>query len=266
MYILLAVVVFVPLYWSTLSMPLPIMPEVQSAYNTVQDLPKGKIAWVFDTWGPGTAAENQFQMEAIVRHLFKRGIPFILIPFDVQGTKYAEQAVVDIAKSMGKKEGVDWISLGFRPLLILQISKGSQQDMNGTLKNDRRGIPLTKIPMTKGKTINDVGVIVETTPSATVAAWIAYLGQPKRIPIIYCPTSVMVPDGYNFVDSKQVAGMLPGLVGAAQYDKLVDEKGYTKLFSYRGANALSAAHALIILLIILANIGFFVSRRQARQE
>lgn len=268
MYLLLAVFIFIPLHWNKLSMPLPIMPEVRSTYNTIQQMKEGQIALIFDSWGPGTAAENRIQTEALMRHLFKHNTPFMLICFDQQGTKLAEKSAEDIAKQMGKEEGIDWISSGFRPMGAMQLSKGIIQDLNATLKVDRNGKKLSAIPMMvdkntkKVKTINNIGLVVEATASGSVGGWIAFLCQPKQIPLIYCPTSVMVPEGYNYIDSKQVAGMLPGLVGAAQYDKLVNGEAHKKLFSYRGSNALSWAHALIILLIILGNVGYFMSRRQ----
>jgi len=257
-YLLLAVVVFVPLKWTIFSLPLPITPEVQSAYDTIQNMPKGKIAWISVVWGPGTQAENRTQMEVLVRHLFMKGVPFILMPWDQQGTKVAEKQVEDLAKELHKKEGVDWISIGYRPGYLMNIIKGSIINMNKTLGTDRHGTPLYEIPMTKGKTISNVGLLIETTPSGTLNDWISYLGQPLQVPIIYCPTAVMVPDGYNYVDTKQVAGMLPGLTGAAQYDELLHHTG----FAQRGADALSMAHALVIALIIVGNVGYVLTRRQ----
>jgi hypothetical protein len=262
MYVLLAVVVAIPLMWNVLDMPLPVMSEVQSSYNTIENMQPGKIAIVSAIWGPGTQAENRTQTEAIVRHLFKKGVPFILIPWDLQGTKIVEKLVEDLAVEYHKKEGVDWASTGYRPAYILQFIKAITQNMNQTLTADRRGISFAKLPITRNKTIDNVGLVVETTPSGTVQVWISFLGQTRDIPIIYCPTAVMVPEGYNYVDTKQVAGMLPGLVGAAQYDELLKHKG----FSQRGANALSMAHALIIVLIILGNLGYIMSRRHAAQS
>jgi hypothetical protein len=135
------------------------------------------------------------------------------------------------------------------------------QNLNASLGKDRNGDKFSELPITKGKTIDNVGLVIEVTYAETLPAWVSFLGQPRHVPIIYCPTAVMVADGYNYVDSKQIAGMLPGLVGAAQYDVLLNHKGFSK----RGADALSWAHVLIIVLIILGNIGYIVSRRPTGQ-
>lgn len=265
MYLLLAAVIFIPLKWQIISMPLKVMPEVKSSYDAIEKAAsKRKIAWISITFGPGTQAENRTQIEVLIRHLFNADVPFILLCWDQQGTRIAEQTAEDLAKELNKEEGVDWASTGFRPGYIMQFIKAAIEDMNKTLEKDRNGEPFADLPITKGRTIEDVGLVIEATPAGTVPAWISFLGQPRQKPIIYCPTAVMVPEGYNYVDTKQVCGMLPGLIGAAQYDQLMIEKGRLKDkgFAHRASDALSMSHALIIVLIILGNLGYFLSRRQ----
>ncbi len=262
-YLLLAVVVFIPLKWDILGTSLPVMSEVRSSYDAVENVKPDQIALVSVVWGPGTQAENRTQTEVVVRHLFRKGVPFVLLCWELQGAPLAEELVRDLAKEYNKVEGVDWATTGYRPAYILYFIKGMCQNLNQTLgKEPNLNKSFADIPITKDKTIDDVGLLVEATASATLPTWISFLGQTKAVPIVYCPTAVMVPEGYNYVDTKQVAGMLPGLVGAAQYDELLEHKGFAR----RGANALSMAHALIIALIILGNIGYVVSRRQAAQD
>jgi hypothetical protein len=262
MYLLLAVVVIIPLTWDVIRMPLTVMPEVKGVYDTIENLPTdgSKVVIVSIWWNAGTKAENQTQVEVIARHLFMRGVPFMLMPWDQQGTKIADKAVADIAAELHKQYGKDWINIGYRPGYLDQILPALAQNPWKTLGNDQNGTPMSKIPMMqKVKSVDNFGLVVETTPAGTLPAWISRFNQPFKIPLAYAPTAVMVPEGYNYVDSHQVVGMLPGLVGAAQYDELLHHRG----FAARGANALSFAHALIIVLIILGNLGYFLSRRQA---
>jgi len=256
-YILLVIAVWIPLRWNVIGIDPKVSKEVKSAYDTIENVEDGKIAIISVLWGAGTLAENRPQTEAIARHLFQKGVPFAILPWDLQGTTLAEQAVERIAEEMGKKEGVDWISLGYRPAYIDQIIMSMAVDFQGTFSTDRNGIPLSKIPMTKNiKSVKDIGVVMETTPSNTIPAWIQFLGQKYDVPILYGPTAVMVPEGYNYLDTGQIKGMLPGMMGAAQYEVLLEHRG----FGRRAADALSAAHLLIILLIIVGNIGFFMAR------
>jgi hypothetical protein len=258
MYVVLAAVTTTILYTTWLRQPIEVTPEVRKAYQTVEHLPKNKIVLVSIWWGPGTVAENRPQMEAIVRHCFKRGVPVVILPWDQVGSNLAYNRVEQVAKEMGKVYGKDWAAFGFRPAAD-QAVLGLRSDFQGTFKRDRFNTPLSEIPVMKNvKNWQQIGAIVETTPSGTVGLWINFIGQPYKIPIIYCPTGVMVPEGYNFLDAGQIKGMLPGLIGAAKYEYILKQPG----FATRAANALSASHVLIILLIILGNLGYIAAGRR----
>jgi hypothetical protein len=269
MYLLLAVVVIVPLIFPIIRQKTEITPEVMKAYEAVEKLPTKdaprkdyKIAVISVFFGPGTMAENRPQMEALVRHFFRRGVPFGILPFDQAGTTLAYNKVDQIAKEMNKEYGKDWIAFSWQPIFD-QTLQAMATNVPRTLGRDKRyNAPLTdtkRFPIMEGiKTAGDFSMVVEVTPSGTVPAWISYIGQTKKVPIVYCPTGVMVPEGYNFLDAHQIVGMLPGLMGAARYEAALGEKG----FATRAAGSLSTSHVLIIVLIILGNIGYFMSLRQ----
>ena len=77
-------------------------------------------------------------------------------------------------------------------------------------------------------------------------------------------TAVMAPKYYPFLQTGQVSGMMSGMKGAAEYEKLVLEHGYaTELGTAEtGMNSQSMIHILIIVFILLGNIGYFFSRRK----
>ena len=100
------------------------------------------------------------------------------------------------------------------------------------------------------------------TPSGTLDYWIAYVYGSYRTPLIYCPTAVMAPEGYNPLDAGQIKGMLTGMKGAAEYESLLGRQD----FATRAAGALSTSHLLIIVLIIAGNIGYISSRRRRSES
>jgi hypothetical protein len=266
MYLLLALVVAVPLMrkWT---LPVAVTPEVRSFYDAVEktqrvdDKGHKQIAIISIVWASGTVAENGPQTEALMRHFFKKGVPFAILPWDQQGTTLAKDIAERVAKEMGKKYGVDWVHWGYRPAYISQFVRALAKNVPATVDKDTYGTPIGQIPMMKGiKNADNIAFVVEATPSATLESWISFFGQPYNVPIGYCPTAVMVPEGYNYLDAKQIVGMLPGLVGAAQYESLLHYKGSGLV----GATALSTSHILIIVLIVLGNLGFIMARR--RQE
>ena len=70
-------------------------------------------------------------------------------------------------------------------------------------------------------------------------------------------TAVSAPEYYPYYQSGQLVGLLGGLAGAAEYEKLVDVTGTAT----RGMDAQSLGHLAIILFIIIGNVLYFRSRR-----
>jgi len=262
MYTLLIVLVAWPLIRPP-NMPLPITPQVLGIYNAVESIPKGKIAIVSMNWDAGTSGENKWQTLAIVRHLMRRRVPILFVGLAYpQGAQFAQ----DIGESIGGEYnlvyGRDWVNAGYRPNMD-NVIKSLRKDIVGTLRTDNNNRPLEDMPMLRRvRTIRrDVGLIVEVTGSATLQSWIAYVQGVDHVPLAYAPTSVMLAEGYNFLDAHQIVGMLPGLKGAGEYEELLKRRD----FGYTGAGALSTSHLLVIVLIILGNIGFILTRRREQE-
>jgi hypothetical protein len=75
-------------------------------------------------------------------------------------------------------------------------------------------------------------------------------------------TGVMGADYYPYLSSGQIFGLMAGLYGAAQYEKLADNPGLAK----DGMRIQLLAHWLIIIFIVVGNIGYFASRRKKRMQ
>jgi hypothetical protein len=263
MYLLLALVIAAPLIWQA-ELPIIVSPAVQGAYDAVEAVPPDQIAVISIVWDSGTVAENRPQTEALMRHMFMRNKKFAVLAFAPQGSKMAYDSGERIAEEMHKEYGVDWVHWGYKPggsmpTTIISMAR----DIPGTIGKDANGTPISQIPMMKGiKDIHDVGLIAEMTPSGTLEYWIAYVYGPYRTPLVYGPTAVMAPEGFNPLDAGQIKGMLTGMKGAAEYEKLLGRKD----FATRAAGALSTSHVLIILLIVAGNIGYVSAQRRRRRE
>jgi hypothetical protein len=259
LYILLALVIAIPLVFK-LNLPIVVSPATRGAYDTVENMPSNKIALISIDWARGTAAENQPQTEVLIRHLFMRHKKFAIIAFDIQGNQLAMDIASRISKEMGRKYGIDWVDWGFQPPSnMVLIVQGLARNIQKQISHDIHGTPLSKIPVMNGiKDIHDIGFVAEITPSSTLDIWIAFIHGPYRTPLIYATTSVSIPEGFMVLDSGQISGMLGGMKGAAEYEKLLGRSDKATM----GASALSSSHLLIIAMIILGNIGYISSRRR----
>jgi len=265
MYALLAILVAVPLIWG-FDQPMTITPAVRGVYDTVEKMPPDTIAIIDILWDSGTIAESRPQTEALIRHLMMRNKKFAIVAFMPQGSKFAYDSAKKIGAEFGKEYGRDWIHWGYRPGgAMIPFIMGIGRDIPGTVKSDIDGNPVESFAIMKGiRSVKDgdVGMIAEVTPSGTLDYWIAYIYGSYRTPIVYCPTAVMAPEGFNPLDAGQIKGMLTGMKGAAEYEAMLGHKD----FATRAAGSLSTSHLLIIVLIIVGNIGFMSSRRRRREE
>ena len=76
--------------------------------------------------------------------------------------------------------------------------------------------------------------------------------------------TIQVTDVIPYVENNQILGILAGMPGAAQYEKLVEnELNSMGIYSTSGKassmmSAQSIAHIVIVLFIILGNISYFI--------
>jgi hypothetical protein len=264
MYGLLCLIIVLSLI-KPVNQPLVPTKAVKGVYNAVEKIPRDKIAIISIVYSSSTMAENGPQTEAVMRHLFRRGVKFAVLPWDQQGAKLSLDIANRVSKDMGKKYGVDWCDWGYRPAYLYQILPALAKDIPGTIGKDYKGTDVRKLPMMRGITRidkdfakSDVGFVIDITPSSTLEPWIQLIKGVYGTPLAYAPTLVMVPEAFNPLDAHQIVGMLPGLPGAGQYERMLNYRGFGQV----GAAALSGAHLLIVVLIIIGNIGLVASRRR----
>ena len=271
-YAVLLVVILIPLFFP---ITLPTYPSKQSQdfYDTVERVAKEspkKLIIIDGWWSPGTRGENQWQAQAVVTHLMRRHMHFAILSFDTQNNTVMQTQIVEpLAQKYGYVYGQDYVNWGFRPAAVfVPTLKGLVTDIPHTVKKDYKGVPIEQVPVMKGiRTRDDIGAVVEITPSATAETWLGLFEQNNSPPFLFAPTAVMAPTYYPYLDTKQIAGMLTGIKGAGDYEHLLINANLLDKpsFGTGAAGALSLVYALMILLIILGNVGYYVGRSAQRR-
>jgi hypothetical protein len=270
LYVLLAVVLSTPFLFDVPVPPTVVSPQTRNFFDTVEAIAKDpveskKLVILSVNYDAGTLAENHTQAEAVMRHLMKLHLKFALFDFAYpQGRELAQGIADRIGPKYGYLYGRDYVNWGYRPsAAIVPILKAAVADVPGAIGNDIKGSALANVPVMAGiKTVDDIGLIVEVTPSETLPTWLQYFQRAGKAPIptLYCPTRVMAPQAFPFLKSGQLQGMLSGLNGTIEYEGLIHEPG----FATRASASLSYSHLLIMALIVLGNVGMFAARRAER--
>ena len=228
-------------------------------YRAVEAVPKDKIIVISCDWEAGTRGENSPQTEALIRQCFEQDKRFAIFGWVYPpGPTFGQQIAERLAPRYHKRYGRDWVNWGFKAGGAIFI-RAWAKDIPGQIVQDIFGTPITRLPAMQGIcTIRDVGLIASITPSASVPVWIRYIYGFYRTKIVYACTGVMAPEAFPYYDAHQVAGVLKGLTGAAEYETLLRYRGD----AMRRMPAQSAAHAAIILLIVIGNVIYIYSRRR----
>jgi hypothetical protein len=100
---------------------------------------------------------------------------------------------------------------------------GMGDNVANTMKTDAEGRKLDNLPIMQGiNNYSEMNLVVEFSGSSAGGLWIVFARPKFGLNVSVGVTAVMAADMYPYLQSGQLIGMLTGLMGAAEYEKLVD--------------------------------------------
>ena len=259
-FVLIALAVLIPLL-NPVNLPIVISPEVQGVYDYMESLPEGAVFLLSMDFDPASKPEVYPQAVSLLRHAFKKNLKVVGMTLIVTGTGMAEEVMAAVAQEMGKDNGTDYAFLGWRPgASAVILSMG--QDLAGTFPQDHYGTPIGELPVMDAiKTLRDVDYAVSLAAGFPgIDEWYVYGKDKYQFELGGGSTAVMAPGLYPRLRGGQINGLIGGLRGAAEYEKLLDRSGK----AVAGMDAQSATHFVIIALVIVCNVFYAISRRQRK--
>jgi len=268
-YLLLTVAVIIPLVMS-LDVRTHVDRSTLGLFQAIERIePNNKAVMISFDYSPDMSAELDPMGLAVLRHCFARNVRVIVMSMYIQGAALAERAVAQAASEFHKRPGVDYVMMGYRPggaVIIMNIG----ENIRKAFPADYYGTPFDSLPMMKNiRNYQDIPVVLTLASSGVVGTWVIYAGTRYKANVASGVTAVMAPDYYPFLQTGQLLGQLSGMKGAAEYEQLLVDKGYydKKGLASRSMNAISSAHILIIVLILIGNIAYFaVKDRKPKRE
>ncbi len=258
LYTLLIIAITIPFFF-TIQIRVPISRQTEQLYKVVEALPQNSFVLFGADWSASTRGENRAQSKALLIHLMRKKIHFIILCFDPQAKTLMQEMVTGMQKEYGYTDGVDWANFGYRTDQV-NFLKGFGPDIPTTLSMDINGKRVQDLPVMRGiHTAHDITMLINVSGSTTTETYIDYLQGSYNLKMVAAVTSVMIPEMINRLDSGQLVGMMPGLQGAIEYEQKL---GYIGKASAASVSA-SVAHLLIIALILLGNIYTLIEKRMS---
>ncbi len=263
-YLLVALAVLIPLL-VPLNLPVKPREEVKAIFDTIEQLPPGSTILIANDYDPASEPELYPMTVALLKHAFLRKHKVILITLWLTGpglvVKALEQVKEELKpKGIELKEGEDYAFLGFKPggfAVILQMGGNMY-----ALETDYAGNRLEDLPIFKNvRSLRDIDYQVVLAAGNTIDTWIIYGSERYSYLIGGGVTGVIAPNIYPYYKARQLNGILGGLRGASEYERLLAKRYDLPLGrASKGMDAQTMVHLLIVFGVILANLAFFVQR------
>ncbi len=256
-FVVIALCTLLPLLYPV-GLPIKTSPEVRTIYDYMESLPERSVFLLSMDFDPASKPELEPQAVALLRHAFSRNLRVIVMTLWLPGTGLAEQVITRVAEEAGKVYGEDHAFLGFSPGAgALIISMG--QDIYKAFPSDYYGTPTRELAVLKEvPNLRHFDYVVSLAAGVPgVETWYLFGKDKYRFELGGGCTGVIAPGLYPLLRSGQINGLIGGLRGAAEYESLIGRKSS----AVAGMDAQSATHFAIIILVILCNTFYFLSRR-----
>lgn len=257
-YALLIVALLVPLM-RPIGLPISVSKHTNRSFGVLDTLQAGDIIIMDVGYSVSGAADVEPQTVAILKHLFGKGVRMIFTGNQTEGPMITERLVAPY-EAAGKTYGVDFVNLGY-----LAGGENAIAAYCGDLKKsypvDFRKNSTSDLPLLEG--INgaaDVKMFVFfTTQNSDM--YVRQVTQYK-IPVVGGLINTISPQAEPYVNAGQLAGILVGLRGGAEYEMLMKAPGQ----GVASMDAQSMGHLLIIVFIVFANISYLAGRSAAAKK
>ena len=257
-FLLIAGAVLLPLV-KPFGLPIKVSPEVKAVYDYIEALPERSVFLLSFDFDPSSKPELEPQAVALLRHAFRKNLRVMGMTHWLTGTGLADGVFSKVAAEMGKERGKDYVFLGWSPgggSLIISMG----QDLYKAFPSDYSKIPTRGMPVLEGvRNLRDVDYMISLAAgSSGIEMWYVFGKDKYRFEMAGGSTGVIAPGLYPFLRSGQINGLIGGLQGAAEYETLITQKGTATA----GMDAQSAAHFVIISLVLLCNVFYFMLREE----
>tara|TARA_B100000123_G_scaffold146473_1_gene108180 strand:- start:40 stop:891 length:852 start_codon:yes stop_codon:yes gene_type:complete len=260
-FILIGLAVLIPLL-TPISLPIRETPTTVKFFEGIEQIPEGSKVLVSFDYGPSTRPEIHPMNVAVLRHLLRNGHKIYISCLWPDGIYMALDALDDISDEFSLKEYEDYVLLGYRPGAEAVI-KGLASDLRKVYTVDANGKFIDDIDMMDNVTnLKDFAYIYSGSAGYPgTFEWVKYGGDPTGVRMSSGTTSVQVNEVIPYVRSGQLIGLLAGMPGAAEYEKLVESPG----IAIKGMAAQSFAHIVIVVFIIFGNIAYFLKQKKGKK-
>jgi hypothetical protein len=270
-----------------MSINIDVTKEVRTFYNAMEALPAGSRVLVSCDYDPGVEPEMQPMAETGFRQLIKNHTRFVIMGLWPQGPMQANKALYTINEAKGRyiiengdslvvgrdiivvgtdtiRYGRDFINLGYQSGNELVIQRMGTSIRAAFPLDARYGRPLDSYPIMSGlNKLSDLDFIYNLSAGYPgTVEWVQFAVDRFHVPCGAGNTAVQAPQVYPYLDTGQLTGLMGGMKGGAEYEKLTGFKAKATMAMV----SQTAAHIFVVLFIIIGNVAYFMTRGKDQKK
>ncbi len=253
-------------FFMRFALPLRISPEVQETYDEMLKLSPGAKVLVSFDYDPPSAPELQPMAEAFVKYAFEHDLKIIIMGLWPQGPQQADRAIEAVFRAKpGLRDqvqyGVDYVNLGFQSgneFVILRMGEGFKT----MFPTDLYYTPYDSIPMLKNvRNFSNIDWSLNLSAGKPgTPEWVQIAVDRYNLAMSAGNTAVQAPMVYPYLNAGQLLGLMGGMSGAAEFEKLTKNPG--KATTYLLSQTF--AHVVVVLFILIGNVAFLRARKETK--
>ncbi len=263
-FLYVGIAVSLPLFMP-LAQRIQVSPEVQMQYDSILQLSPGSKVLISFDYDPPSAPELQPMAESIIRLCLQQDLKVIVMGLWPQGPQQANQAFekVMLDEDIAAKNlvyGEDYCNLGFQSGNEFVI-QGMGTSFKSKFPSDYRGTEYDSLPLMRNITNFsniDYSVNLSAGFPGTVE-WVQIAVDRYGVNMGAGNTAVQAPQIYAYLSAGQLSGLLGGMNGAAEFERLTEVPGKATKFML----SQSFSHMVVIAFILIGNVAFFMSGRKS---
>jgi hypothetical protein len=254
LYAILIITFIMPMLFP-IGFPVPISPEVQRWYDTIDKLPSGSVIMIDFGYSGGGEPELGPMAVAVYHHIFRKGgIRVIAMSTSNEGTLLFDKVIAELNPSQyGKQYGVDYIHIGYLAGTETAMAAVGKSIRTATA-TDYKGTPLDKYPVMQGvDEAKDFDLLIcYTTGGDQSEGWVRQWYTSYQTPYLCCVIAMMVPTMLPYQKAGQIVSLTSG-AQAGQMELLVKMPGR----GIKSADVITLTHLLCIVFVVIGNVAYF---------
>ena len=281
-FLLIGLSVLIPLLNPNLiDLPLGQDRNTKIVYDSISELQENDKVLISFAYGASTKPEVHPMAIALLNQLFSKGVKVYIVSLWPESPIMAQQAISEVKKSnlFNIEDGTNYVMFDYKVGGFVVI-KGIADNFRDLYQQDYNGKSIDSLDIMNGVySVKDFDFVFDFSAGVPGnAEWVQYACDPKNVPLSSGCTSIMVTDAIPYVESGQLKGILAGMPGAAEYEKMVydymiveqqnnnlninKEVVIKKGKAYARMSAQSVAHLLMVIFIIIGNLAYYYSRKE----